>query len=411
MSAQLTVVSGPDKGRSFPLQAGATFQVGRSQATTTKLTDPSVSRVHCEIDFDGHKALLVNISSNGTLVNGKTVGQHELRHGDVIRVGGTELRFGRADLEEADTVMQPISAAQAQPAPKPGLPEQLSALPGHALSHYRVESVIARGQTGVVFKATDTRDNQTVALKVLQPEFSRNEDEIQRFIRAMKTVLPLRHLNIVTLYGAGKTGPFCWVAMEHIEGESMTQVIQRIGVAGMLDWKYGFRVAVHVARALEYAHGQSIVHRNATPSNILWRQADRTALLGDLILAKALEGSLAQQVTRPGELLGDIAYMSPERTRGTSDIDVRADIYGLGATVYALIAGRPPFTATSLPELITKIRNAEPEKPKKYQMAIPDLFQGTVLKMLAKQPAERFQSAREVLSDLERIGKFAGVTV
>src|SRR5437763_12842987 len=119
----------------------------------------------------------------------------------------------------------------------------------------------------MVFKATDTRDDQTVAIKVLQPEFSRNDEEMQRFIRAMKTVLPLRHPNIVALLGAGKTGPFCWVAMEHVEGESMTQVIQRMGVAGMLDWKYGYRVAVHVARALEYAHGESIIHRNVTPTN------------------------------------------------------------------------------------------------------------------------------------------------
>ena len=82
-----------------------------------------------------------------------------------------------------------------------------------------------------------------------------------------------------------------------------------------------------------------------------------------------------------------------------------------GATVYALVAGRPPYTGGTLPELILKIRNNEPEKPKKYQMAIPDLFQGTVMKMLAKRPEERFQTASEVLTDLERVGKFAGVTV
>jgi serine/threonine protein kinase len=410
MSAQLIVVSGPDKGRAFSLQAGASFQLGRSQATVTRLTDPAVSRVHCEISFDGQRAVLVNVSSNGTTVNGKAVGQHELRHGDVVRVGGTELRFQRADVEDAETVMQPATVVPPAPA-KSGLPEQLSALPGHTLSHYRIDEVIARGQSGMVFKATDTRDSTTVALKVLQPEFSRDDAEMQRFIRAMKTVLPLRHPNIVTLLGAGKTGPFCWAAMEHVDGESMNQVIQRIGVAGMLDWKYGYRVAMHVARALEHAHAQSIVHRNVTPTNILLRQADKTVLLGDLMLAKALEGTLAQQVTRPGELVGDIAYMSPERTRGTGDIDGRSDVYGLGATVYALIAGRPPFSATSLPELIAKIRNAEPEKPKKYQMSIPDLFQGTVLKMLAKRPEERFQTAKELLSDLERVGRFAGVGV
>src|SRR5262249_49503066 len=142
----------------------------------------------------------------------------------------------------------------------------------------------------------------------------------------------------------------------------------------------------HIARALEAAHEKSIIHRNVTPTNILLRIADKNAMLGDLMLAKALEGSLAQQVTRPGEIVGDIAYMSPERTRGTADVDGRSDIYGLGATIYALIAGRPPFTGGALPELIVKIRNNEPEKPKKYCMSIPDLFQGTVMKMIAKRP-------------------------
>src|SRR5207237_891837 len=143
---------------------------GRSQATATKLTDPSVSRVHCEIDFDGHRAVLVNISGNGTLVNGKSVSKHELRHGDMVRVGGTEFRFQRIDVEEAETVLQPPHAT-----PRPHAADQLSALPGQQLSHYHIEEVIAKGQSGMVFKATDSNDNRTVALKVLQPEFSGNE--------------------------------------------------------------------------------------------------------------------------------------------------------------------------------------------------------------------------------------------
>ena len=245
---------------------------------------------------------------------------------------------------------------------------------------------------------------------MLQPEFATSDEDMQRFIRAMKTVLPLRHPNLVSLYKAGKTGPYCWVAMDLVEGESMAQVIRRIGVAGMLDWRYGYRVAVQIARALEYAHGQSIIHRNVTPQNILLRAEDKTVLLGDLMLAKALEGTLAQQITRPGELLGDVAYMAPERTRGVGDVDGRSDLYGLGATVYALVAGRPPFAEGSLPEVIAKIRTAEPEKPKKYQMGIPDLFQGTVLKLLAKRPEERFQTAKELLADLDRVGKFSGVS-
>jgi serine/threonine protein kinase len=100
--------------------------------------------------------------------------------------------------------------------------------------------------------------------------------------------------------------------------------------------------------------------------------------------------------------------MSPERTGGGA-VDHRADLYGLGATVYALIAGRPPFSGTPL-EMIQKIRSVEPEKPRKFQMAIPDLFSGVVMKLLAKRPEDRFQSAKELLVDLDRVGRFGGVT-
>lgn len=405
MSAQLVVTTGPDRGRSFSLTPGQTLQIGRSQATATKLTDPTTSRVHCEIEWTGDKILLINISTAGTQVNGKPVSQHELKPGDVIRLGSTEIRFQLAGSEQ--TTLAPV----AKPAPAGGSDQQLNELVGQTLSHYAIESILAKGETGMLYRARDTKADKLVAFKVLRPEFAANEDEMQRFIRAMKTVLPLRHPNLIALQAAGKSGVFCWMAMDYIDGESMTQVIQRIGVAGMLDWRYGYRVAVHIARALDYAHGQSIIHRNVAPQNILLRTSDKTVLLGDLMLAKALEGTLAQQITRPGELLGDVGYMSPERTRGTGEIDGRSDLYGLGATVYALIAGRPPFAGGSLPELIHKIRTAEPDRPQKFQMSVPNLFQETILKLLAKRPEERFQTAKELLTELERAGKFAGISV
>src|SRR5262245_9137668 len=106
MSAQIMIISGPDKGRSFLLEAGSTLQIGRSQATATRRIDATVSRGHCEIDYDGQQAMLVNISTNGTLVNGKSIGQQELRHGDVVRIGGTEFRYQVAEVSEADTAFQ-----------------------------------------------------------------------------------------------------------------------------------------------------------------------------------------------------------------------------------------------------------------------------------------------------------------
>ena len=198
--------------------------------------------------------------------------------------------------------------------------------------------------------------------------------------------------------------------MEYVAGENLTEVIGRIGVAGMLDWRHAFRVGVHVGRALEYCHNQQVIHRNVTPTNILLEATTKMARLGDLMLAKALEGVLAKQITRPGEIIGDVAYMSPERTRGTEGLDGRSDLYGLGAVLYAMLTGRPPFEGT-LVERITKIRQAEPEKPKKFQMAIPDRFQDVVMKLLAKRPEDRYQTAGERLKELAWVGKLNGVVV
>ena len=245
----------------------------------------------------------------------------------------------------------------------------------------------------------------------MQPTFSQNEDEVQRFVRAMKTMMPLNHPNLVRLYGAGRSGPYCWVSMELVDGENMTQVIQRIGVAGMLDWKYAYRVAVHIARALEHAHGQNIIHRNITPTNVLMEKESKTAKLGDLMLARALEGTLAKQITKPGEILGDVNYMSPERTKSdASQIDNRSDLFSLGSLVYALLTGKPPFAGSNMVDTIGKIRSADPEKPTKYQMSIPGQIEGMVMRLLQKAPAARYQTATEVLEELERIGRFQGAT-
>jgi serine/threonine protein kinase len=405
----LVVISGLDKGKIFPLAETFNVLLGRSKHTICRLADLSVSRVHCEIELRGKRILITDLESgSGTFVNGKRVTEAELHKGDVLRIGDTQLRV-EGDIASAETLAPSV---QIPPRPVLGSADRLHELTGTKLSHYEVGDVIAKGHSGLVFKAYDFKNDRTVAFKVLWPEFSSNEEEMQRFVRAMKTMLPLRHANLVTLYGAGKTGQYCWIAMEYVEGESVTQVIARLGTAGMLDWKKALRIAVGVARALDYAHGQSIIHRNITPQNVLVGKTPDVTKLGDLMLAKAQEGSLAQQITRPGELLGDVRYMSPERTGATTTpVDGRSDIYSLGALIYALLSGRPPFEGTSLVETITKIRQAEPVQPKKFQLSIPDLFEGVVVKMLAKRPEDRFQSAADLLKNLERVAKYQGVTV
>jgi serine/threonine protein kinase len=354
--------------------------------------------------------VICNGGSGGTRVNGAAVQRQVLKLGDVIQVGDTQLRVQLGDVP-TDVALAAASASPTVPPPAPDpSPEQLESLSGQTLAHYEIGPPIGTGRTSLVFHATDTRDNRPVALKVLLPEFSKNDEEMQRFVRGMKAALQLRHPNLVTTYGAGRTGPYCWVAMEFIAGENLKQVIDRIGVAGMLDWKYAFRTAVQVGRALAYAHGAGYVHRNVTPTNILREATTQSYKLGDLLLAKSLEGTAADQITRPGELVGDVEYMSPERTRGTTDVDARSDLYGLGATAYALLTGRTPCGGKTLVEKVTRIRQTAPEKPTKFQMSVPSMFEGVVLKLLAKDPKDRFPTAAELVAELERVGKYNGVT-
>lgn len=408
MKHQLVVITGPERGLSIEIVDGQTLSIGRGADCQLQLNDPRCSRLHCRVDAGGGKVELADAdSTSGTRVNGRPTDRCELNLGDVIGVGQSELRFQLAAAQDEATMME---SSFGRPRPAPAV-APLERLVGQSFSHYELQDIIARGSSGMVYKARDADKDRTVAVKVLSPEYSGSDEQKERFVRGIKTMAPIRHDNIVRLYAAGIQDEYCWVAMEYVDGESLTQVIERIGVSGMLDWKLAFHVGVQIARALDEAAGHEIIHRNVTPQNILLRSNDNVAKLCDLTLAKALQGTLARQVTQPGELVGEVAYMSPERTRGQENVDGRSDIYGLGATLYALLTGHPPFRGVSLPEIIAGIRNDEPDKPKKFQLAIPDMFQDLILRMLAKQPEERYQTPGELLRDLERVGKFNGITL
>jgi serine/threonine protein kinase len=405
----LHIIAGPHNGRYLLVEEGAPLMLGRSRHAETRLDDPGVSRVHCEVQLEDGQVLVTDLeSAGGTYVNGQRITEQILRPGDVLQIGETRMRLqtsqsASADDKPAEPVESPSQLLRLSA-------ERLEELSGGVLSHYRIGPKIARGQSGLVFQATDFKDESTVAFKVLWPG-STNNVELRRFVRTVKTLVPLKHPNLVQFRSAGKTGPYCWLAMEYIDGESLEQMIERAGVAGMLDWRVAFQVAVHLARALEYAHAQGILHRNITPRNVLVQKADKVTKLGDLMLAKALEGTLAEQITRPGEILGDLRYMAPERTRGTTDIDGRSDLYSLGALVYALLAGRPPFDGANLVEKVTKIRSEAPTPLRRFQMSIPGQCEGVVMKLLAKRPDERYQTAGELLGELERVAKLNGVKV
>ena len=345
-------------------------------------------------------------SRSGTLVNGQQISQCELQPGDVVKLGYTELLL---QLEAQDSSL-PDGAGPSGPQSATGITVLLG-LVGKKIAQFEIEQKLATGCSGMVFRARDTQHDRPVAMKVLWPDTVHDEEAVGRFVRAMKTMLPVRHPNIVELYGAGRTGAYCWIAMEYVEGESLTQVILRSSSGGVLRWEDAFRVAVHVARALQAAYARDIIHRNITPANILVRTADQVVKLGDLLLAKALAGSMARRITHVGELVGDVQYMSPENTRSDDEVDGRSDIFSLGATVYAVLTGHSPFEGQTLTDVIGKIRESEPVPPTSYQAGIPDGFERLVLHMLAKSPADRPQTPTDLLRDLDRVGGREGIHV
>lgn len=400
MLDRLVNLNGSDAERQHHLNfAEGPIIVGRSNAQARIVVpDLQASRIHFQIEQRDGKPWVVDLnSSGGTLVNGRKVSTHLLQPGDILRLGETQLRFVPAGVAH-------VPAGEATTS-------RLEDLVGKTLSHFQINKLLARGTSGCIFQASETDSGQTVALKVLHPELAKNEDERQRFIRAMKTIMPLSHPNLVTLYGAGRSGLHCWVSMEYIEGESLAKLIERVGKDHKLPWKFSLRVAIYIARALKYAEAQGILHRNITPNNILIRTADQTALLGDLMLAKALEGTLAAQITKPGQMVGDINFMSPERTRSTDEVDSRSEIFSLGATIYALLTGRPPHEGLTLVETLQKIRSTPPLKPSAMQPQVAADFDAAILKMLAKDPAQRFQTAAELTTALEQMAVKHGVAM
>ena len=195
--------------------------------------------------------------------------------------------------------------------------------------------------------------------------------------------------------------------MEYVVGENLPQLIDRIGTDGMLDWQIAFRVALDIGRALTVLETAGVVHRNITPESIL-RSTDGCIKLAGLSLARARSAEQAEAITSRGELVGHLGYLAPESLLSQT-FDHQADLYGLGATVYGLLTGRPPYNETKVSQLLKAQLAAEPPRPKLAQPATPDLIEAAVLRLIARQPSDRYQSAEELVRDLERIGRCTGI--
>ena len=288
---------------------------------------------------------------------------------------------------------------------------------GTKLGPYEILAPLGAGGMGEVYKATDTRLNRTVAIKVLPPHFSDNPEMKQRFDREAHTIAALNHPHICTLHDVGRQGDTDFLVMEYLEGETLAARIER----GPLAVDEALTVAVQVADALEKAHAQGVTHRDLKPGNIMLVKggvgsADAFhAKLLDFGLAKlkqspqsSASGSLVTAVpssaTTPGTILGTMQYMAPEQLEGR-EADSRTDLFAFGAVLYEMVTGRKAFPGKSQAHLIAAIVSAQPDPIAKTQPLAPAALDFLVERCLVKDPEQRLQTATDLVWKLRWIAE------
>jgi serine/threonine-protein kinase len=262
------------------------------------------------------------------------------------------------------------------------------------LGQYEIVDVLGQGGMSIVYRARHKITEQDVALKLLPPELAAHSQVKSRFLEEARALAQLDHPNIVHLYNFGQENGAFVLAMQFVAGETWERMIM---TRGRQEWPVAARIAIDVLRALEYAHGRGIIHRDMKPSNVLVRASDGAATVMDFGIAKM---TTSTRLTATGQTMGTVRYMSPEQVRG-QEVDVRTDLYSLGATIYEAVVGDTPFDGNTHFEIMTKHLHEPPRPPSVLGVEIPPGLETSLLKALSKKPDDRFQTARDFRKALE----------
>jgi eukaryotic-like serine/threonine-protein kinase len=285
----------------------------------------------------------------------------------------------------------------------------MSLAAGTKLGPYEVLAPLGAGGMGEVYKARDTRLDRIVAIKVLPPEWAADETAKQRFDREAKTIASLKHPHICILHDVGRLRPdgasasqgdeVDFLVMEYLEGETLTDRLAR----GPLPLQEALGVAIAIGDALDKAHRQGVIHRDLKPSNVMLTASGPKLL--DFGLAKSQAAlPAATSVTLPGTILGTMQYMAPEQLDGV-EADRRTDIFGFGVIVHEMVTGKKAFEGKSQVLLISAIATSSPPPLSLVQPETPKALDDLVKMCLEKDPADRWQDARDVVAELRWIGE------
>jgi len=270
------------------------------------------------------------------------------------------------------------------------------------LGPYRIVKQIGKGGMGAVYEAAceETSAEQThprVAIKALSPQLAMAEGFRERFEAEIESLKKLKHDGIVRLYGYGEQDGVLFYSMELVEGSSLEEELQ---TGRRFDWRETLRIGIQICRALKHAHDHGVVHRDIKPANLMLTAAGKIKI-ADFGIARLFGGT---QLTTAGGVLGTADYMSPEQADGRS-VTEKCDQYSLGGVMYALLAGRPPFQAKTMPEMLQLQRFAEPEPVRHYAAHTPDQLDRLISQLLAKEPNERFPNVLVLSRHMEAMEK------
>ncbi len=270
---------------------------------------------------------------------------------------------------------------------------QISPIPG-----YRLLGKIGQGGMGTVYKAIQESVGRTVAIKIMAPSTTKDKTYVSRFFHEAHAAAQLNHKNLITAIDVGAAGGIYYFVMEHVTGRSCREILN---TKGPFEEPRALDVAVQMGEVLDHIHAHDLVHRDIKPENILLTH-EGVVKLCDLGLAKSTQEG-EQSITQEGLAVGTPYFMSPEQVRGDKDVDIRADLYSLGSTLYYLVTGKPPYEGKSAAETMSMHLNAPVPDPRKAAAPLSEDFAHVIHKLMAKDRAERYQKPADLLEDLRKI--------